>query len=193
MKRNRTGVFRRLEALYARMQQAYDTTVGETGFTCQGCENNCCTSYFQHHTYVEWSFLFKGLDDLPAEKREQYMTRAQDYVHAAQDSLNKGERPSAMCPLNDDGLCGLYRHRLMICRLHGVPHVLAGRMGQLNEYPGCFRFPNEAGANPLDRTPLYRELAKLEMDFLGSRMARLPKVNLTLAEMMVQGPPKLTT
>lgn len=193
MKRNPTGVFRRLEALYARMQQAYDSTVGHTGFSCQGCDNNCCTSYFQHHTYVEWSFLFKGLDALPADKREQYMLRARDYVRQAQETLARGERPSAMCPLNDDGLCGLYRHRLMICRLHGVPHQLAGRMGQVNDFPGCFRFPKDNETTPLDRTPLYRDLAKLEMDFLGARLAQLPKVNLTLAEMMVQGPPRITS
>ncbi|MBU1003744.1 MAG: hypothetical protein KKE73_14620 [Proteobacteria bacterium] len=192
MKRNPTGVFRRLEALYARMQQAYDSTVADTGFSCQDCENNCCTSYFQHHTYVEWTFLFKGLDTLAPDKREAYMLRAQDYQRQAQAALLKGERPSAMCPLNDDGLCGLYRHRLMICRLHGVPHQLAGRMGQVTDYPGCFRFPQGTSVTPLDRTPLYRDLARLEMDFLGPRLAQLPKVNLTLAEMMVQGPPKIT-
>ena len=192
MKRNRTGVFRRLEALYARMQAAYDATVGETGFTCSGCADNCCTSYFQHHTYVEWSFLFKGLDALPAERRDEYMRRAEEYVFRSREALARGERPAVMCPLNDDGLCGVYAHRLMICRLHGVPHTLAGRMGQVQDYPGCFRFPAEAGATPLDRTPLYRELVKLEMDFLGSRLSQLPKVNLTLAEMMVQGAPRLT-
>jgi len=192
MSRNRSGVFRRLEALYKRMQEGYDATVADTGFTCMGCQNNCCTSYFQHHTYVEWAFLMKGLDGLPAERRETYMNRALIYVREMNEALTRGERPSSMCPLNDDGLCGLYAHRLMICRLHGVPHLLASRMGQMNEYPGCFRFPAEAGAAPLDRTPLYRDLAKLEMDFMGKRLAQMPKVNLTLAEMMVQGFPNIT-
>lgn len=192
MKRSRTGVFRRLEALYNRMQEAYDETVGATGFTCAGCDNNCCTSYFQHHTYIEWSYMFKGLEALPAERRQTYMDRAQEYVFSMRESLMRGERPSAMCPLNDNGLCGLYQHRLMICRLHGVPHFLSGPMGQVQNYPGCFRYPEDALTMPMNRTPLYQELAKLEMNFLGKKLQKLPKVNLTLAEMMVQGPPNLT-
>ncbi|WP_461208858.1 hypothetical protein [Desulfocurvus sp. DL9XJH121] len=191
MKPTRSNVFRRLEALYGRMQTAYDACAADTGFSCAGCPNNCCTSYFQHHTYVEWAFLMKGLDALDQARREEYMARAREYVRLAREALARGERPDAMCPLNDDGLCGLYAHRLMICRLHGVPHVLAGSMGQVRDFPGCFRFPADAGVRPLDRTPLYRDLAKLEMDFLGAKMTRLSKVNLTLAEMMVQGFPEL--
>ncbi|GAB6177233.1 hypothetical protein JCM16814_21240 [Desulfobaculum senezii] len=199
MKRNRVGVFRRLAALYDRMQKEYDATVADTGFTCMDCPQNCCTSYFQHHTYVEWAYLWKGMEALPEDKRALYLSRAQDYVTHMQEKLAAGERPDAMCPLNDDGLCGLYTHRLMICRLHGVVHTLAtkGRFDRIEqkEYPGCWRFKEVTDGRddlrPLDRTPLYRDLAKLEMDFLGSRMAAMPKVNLTLAEMLVQGPPKL--
>lgn len=191
MKRRPTGVFRRLEGLYARMQKAYEATAAGAGFTCAGCENNCCTSYFQHHTYVEWAYLQKGLDALAEERRRDYMDRAREYVRLAREAMARGERPAVMCPLNDDGLCGLYAHRLMICRLHGVPHVLTGRMGEVRPFPGCHRFPEGADARPMDRTPLYRDLAALEMDFLGSRLRALPKVDLTLAEMMVQGFPDL--
>ncbi len=191
MKTTPGAIFRRLEALYRRMQEGYDAACAGTGFTCAGCENNCCTSYFQHHTYVEWLYLMQGLDALPAERREAYMDRARSYVYEAHGALARGETPSAMCPLNDDGLCGLYGHRLMICRLHGVPHLLAGRDGRPASYPGCFRYPGDAQAAPLDRTPLYRELAKLEMDLLGKRIRLLPRVNLTLAEMMVQGSPNI--
>lgn len=191
MKSTRAALFRRLEAVYKRMQKAYDATVGDTGFTCADCENNCCTSYFQHHTYIEWLYLLKGLDALPADKREQYMERARGYVHEASMALPRGERPAIMCPLNDEGLCGLYKHRLMICRLHGVPNFLTGRNGR-QDFPGCFRFPKDADVAPLDRNGLYRDLAKIEMDLLGARIRSLPRVNLTLAEMMVQGPPRLT-
>lgn len=191
MKTTPAAIFRRLESLYRRMQEGYDAACQGTGFTCSGCENNCCTSYFQHHTYVEWLYLMKGLDALPAERREAYMDRARHYVYEAHGALARGEKPSAMCPLNDDGLCGLYTHRLMICRLHGVPHLLAGRDGRAARYPGCHRFPAGSQAAPLDRTPLYRDLARLEMDLLGKRIRALPKVNLTLAEMMVQGAPSI--
>nr|WP_209280184.1 hypothetical protein [Desulfobaculum xiamenense] len=181
------------------MQKEYDATVAGTGFTCADCPQNCCTSYFQHHTYVEWAFLWKGMQELPEERRALYLERAHDYVRSMNESLAAGTRPDAMCPLNDDGLCGLYRHRLMICRLHGVVHTLVGRgpLGRPVEqrYPGCWRFTEVTAEaqnlRPLDRTPLYRDLAALEMDFLGSRIHALPKVNLTLAEMLVQGSPNL--
>jgi len=192
MKTTPNALFRRLDALYRRMQQGYDAVCEGTDFTCADCENNCCTSYFQHHTYVEWLYLQKGLDALPAERRELYMDRARHYVYESHAALSRGQTPSAMCPLNDEGLCGLYTHRLMICRLHGVPHLLAGRMGQPQHFPGCYRFPQDAQVVSLDRTPLYRDLAKIEMDLLGKRIHALPKVNLTLAEMMVQGSPSLT-
>jgi len=113
-------------------------------------------------------------------------------VRETHEALARGERPAVMCPVNDDGLCGMYEHRLMICRLHGVPHLLAGRDGLPQAYPGCHRFPAGSAAAPLDRTPLYRDLARIEMDLLGARLRSLPRVNLTLAEMMVQGPPRLT-
>lgn len=192
MKSTRTAILRRLEALYTRMAQGYEAAAQGTGFTCTGCTQNCCTSHFQHHTYAEWLYFFKGLDALPAPRREQYMDRARACVRETHEALARGERPAVMCPVNDDGLCGMYAHRLMICRLHGVPHLLAGRDGLPQAYPGCHRFPAGGAAAPLDRTPLYRDLARIEMDLLGARLRSLPRVNLTLAEMMVQGPPRLT-
>ncbi|SKA83156.1 hypothetical protein [Desulfobaculum bizertense] len=199
MKLNSVGVFRRLGALYDLMQKEYDQTVEGTGFTCADCPQNCCTSYFQHHTYVEWAYLWKGMKSLPEAKQKLYLERAQAYVAQMQEQLAAGERPDAMCPLNDDGLCGLYTHRLMICRLHGVVHTLAvrGKMGVPVEetFPGCWRFgeatEGRTDLRPLDRTPLYSKLAALEMEFLGKRIQTLPRVNLTLAEMLVQGAPKL--
>lgn len=189
----RLGVFRRLEALYARMQREYDAVAAPLGFTCAGCPQNCCVSFFQHHTYVEWAFLWKGLEALPAPRREALLARARDYVDQARAALDRGETPSAMCPLNEEGRCGLYSHRLMICRLHGVAHVLAAPGRPVQSFPGCWRhqeLARDAGHAPvMDRTPLYRELAALERDLLGPRAGRLPRVDLTLAEMLVQGPP----
>ena len=190
---SRVGVFRRLAALYARMQAEYDRAAAAApGFTCAGCPQNCCVSFFQHHTYVEWAYLWQGMQELPAEQREAFLDRARDYLDAARAALARGETPAAMCPLNEEGRCGMYAHRLMICRLHGVPHVLAAPGRPRREYPGCWRHDAAApGPAPLllDRTPLYRDLAALERDFLGARAGRLPRVDLTLAEMLVQGPP----
>lgn len=195
--RSPLGVFRRLQALYSRMDQAYVNTAQSLGFTCLGCTDNCCTSFFQHHTYVEWAFLWKGLDSLPAQRRSAYLERARATVKLYREAMDRGERPRAMCPLNDDGRCGLYGHRLMICRLHGTANLLRRPDGRRVEFPGCFRFQDAAqgleSSHSLDRTQLYHDLVALELDFLGSQRSRLPKVDLTLAEMLVYGPPQTKT
>ena len=78
----------------------------------------------------------------------------------------------------------------MICRLHGVPNVLIGRDG-IREFPGCGPCQRlTAGrldAPVMDRTPLLRRLATLEMELWGHRPGRPPKVDLTLAAMLAAG------
>lgn len=196
MKRNRRkpGVFRRLADLYDRMQREYAELADKAGFSCMGCEQNCCVSYFQHHTYVEWAYLWRGMLELPADRREHFLEKARENVRACNFALSQGLRPRVMCPLNEDGLCQLYEHRLMICRLHGVAHFAPTKEGQRQLYPGCFRFEEAAKNAPepliMDRTELYRELAALEMEHLGAKAGRVPRVQLTLAQMLAEGPPR---
>lgn len=194
MKTSRQTVFRKLAALYERMADAYAGCAENIGLSCEGCEDNCCTSYFQHHTYVEWAYLWQGLKALPEERRLSYEQRAREYVAAAHRAIGEGRRPDAMCPLNDDGLCGVYKHRLMICRMHGVPNFLVNPRGQRLDFPGCFKSQELSKAvdvTPFDRTPLYRDLVGLEMAFVGKKIRSLPKVDMTLAEMIVMGPPQV--
>jgi hypothetical protein len=188
----RRVVLKKLTDLYADMDAAYAAAAGAAGLDCAGCAENCCVSFFQHHTLVEWLYLHQGLAALPEARRAVYEARAHDVLAAAREALSRGETPRLMCPVNDDGRCGLYGHRLMICRLHGVPNVLLGPAG-VREFPGCGPCQRLAAANPgikaMDRTPLLKRLAALEMELWGSRPGRPPKVDLTLAEMIVAGPP----
>lgn len=190
----RVGVFRRLAALYDRMGKEYASVANQLNFDCMGCKDNCCISYFQHHTYIEWVYLWKGMMALPDEQRLRILRKAEEYVRLARAMVEQGQRPMIMCPIiQEDGLCGLYEHRLMICRMHGTAHTLKGRDGE-QRFPGCPRFEKmapEENAPYLDRTPLYQELAKLEMEFMGAKMGTMPKVDLTLAEMLVLGPPEV--
>jgi hypothetical protein len=182
---------RRLAALYAKMGQAYATAAPE-GFTCEGCQQNCCVSYFQHHTHIEWYYLWEGLNALSQEKRTEYVERSRENVDRTREALARGEIPRVMCPVNEDGKCGLYEHRMMICRMYGVPNILLSRAG-LKQFPGCPKAMELVAGRDyerVDRTPLYRELAQLEMEFLGSRRNQVPKVDMTLAEMILAGPPK---
>lgn len=194
-----TGIFTRLARLYSAMEAAYKDCAAEAGLSCAGCGNNCCTSFFQHHTYMEWAYLWRGLQELPEGRRKGFLAKAKAYVEEARQSLAADKLPTAMCPLNEDGLCALYSHRLMICRLHGTRNVFTLPDGRQQVFPGCYRFAalpcaQEEAGNPcpsLDRTPFYRELASLELEFLKRAGRALPKVDLTLAEMIVLGPPKL--
>ena len=188
--------FRKLAVLYADMQSRYSEYAQALGLTCDTCPQNCCTSFFQHHTRIEWAYLLHGLSELPTNRRAEYEKRSRLYVRDATDALARGEKPSIMCPLNDDGRCGVYAHRLMICRLHGVPNRLRYPDGRTADFPGCFRSQELCAGQDsfpvLDRTALYTRLMELEVQFVGPRQIRaLPRVDLTLAEMIVRGNPTL--
>ncbi|EGB14906.1 hypothetical protein DND132_1700 [Pseudodesulfovibrio mercurii] len=192
------AAFRKLAAIYDKMVARYDEVAGPIGMTCEGCADNCCLSFFQHHTYVEWAYMWEGLNRLPADRLEDIQARARDYVDRAQAALARGERPHLMCPLNIDekqGICGLYDHRLMICRMHGVPNLLTRHTGQEVRFPGCYRcqdLTKDMAEVPfVDRTPMYKDLVLLEMQFVGKNLCALPKVDHTIAEMIVIGPPRL--
>ncbi len=186
---------RQVAELYRDMEEAYDLTAKALDFSCSGCPDNCCDSYFLHHTYTEWAYLWHGLSNLGHRLQQDITDKATRYVTAGDAALARGERPVIMCPLNTDGLCSLYSYRLMICRLHGVPATFMRPDGKRLSFPGCFRcqekHPGEHGAAPLDRTQFFKRLVELEIGLLGHRRMTAPKVKLTIAQMIVKGPPKL--
>lgn len=187
-----------ISEIYDSMATAYQAVADAVSLTCRGCPDICCDSYFLHYTYCEWAYLWEGIRALEDAHLDRIIQRARDYVEQSHQAIGRGERPQIMCPLNEDGLCSLYRHRLMICRTHGVPATLTRPDGQLLRFPGCFRcqeivrsaYTSEADAPVMDRTILYQRLAQLESRFLGERRGQLPRIKLTIAEMIVGGPPK---
>lgn len=194
------GQLRRLEEIYQGLEEEYLRVADELQFSCQGCPDNCCDSYFLHHTYSEWLYLFAGFMALPEEKREEILRRAEEYREACRRAEAEGRRPQAMCPLNEGGLCILYRHRLLVCRTHGVPARMVRPDGQAMEFPGCFRCQEivsgrAQGEKPprVERTPWLQKLAQLEGEVLQGKRHLLPKMRKTIAEMLLQGPPALPT
>jgi hypothetical protein len=185
--------------IYNSMVAAYDEVAETLALTCLGCPDNCCDSYFLHYTYSEWAYLWEGIRALDDERLDRIMQRAREYVEQSRLLIARGERPQIMCPLNDQGRCSLYTHRLMICRTHGVPATLTRPDGQHLRFPGCFRcqeivksaYAVETDADAMDRTILYKRLAQLESRFLGDKRGLFPKIKLTIAEMIVNGPPKV--
>lgn len=192
-KQNR--LFERLEKLYAAMEAEYDRVARRIGLDCRGCPDNCCVSYFQHHTYIEWAYLWHGLRQMSRDSRDYYLGKARDYSRQCEAQLRRGRRPEVMCPLNEDGLCVLYPFRLMICRFHGVPNQVTMPDGTSRQFPGCIvcqhRTESLDRVPVLDRTASYIKLAELERTFTAAAAHPLPKVDLTLADMLVQGPPDL--
>ncbi|MDW7771495.1 MAG: hypothetical protein SCH71_01255 [Desulfobulbaceae bacterium] len=186
----------RLADVYAAIQSEYDRVAGQIGLTCTNCPDNCCDSYFLHYTYAEWSYLWEGLQSLDAGTRDRITDQAKLYIEESRRTLSSGIRPQHMCPLNCEGRCLLYTHRLMICRLHGIPATMTRPDGRMLRFPGCFRCQEIVNASPrekepptMDRTSILRKVAAIESELLGGKRHLYPKVRRTIAEMIVHGPP----
>ncbi len=194
------GLSQEIEEIYQGMQAAYEGIAEQIPLTCEGCPDNCCDSYFQHHTYSEWAYLWQGLRKLDDETLNKITERAKAYIRQSSDVLAEGKRPQIMCPLiNEDGLCGLYRHRMLVCRMHGVPATLTRPDGRSMRFPGCFRcqeivdenYTQETDAPAMERTLLFRRLAALESRLMGDRRHLYPRLKKTIADMIVEGPPAI--
>jgi hypothetical protein len=124
---------------------------------------------------------------LKPEMQDQIKLQAVSVRDATQKSRGNQEAVRRMCPLNFDARCILYLYRPMICRLHGIPHELKkpGQQGILGS--GCETFDRRCGHMryfQFDRTPFYRDMAKLEqevrqaLDFYG-------KFRMSVAQMIL--------
>ncbi|HID71029.1 MAG TPA: hypothetical protein EYP35_11415 [Desulfobacterales bacterium] len=187
--------------IYKEMESGYDEVARALKFSCDGCPDNCCDSYFLHHTYTEWAYLWEGVRELAEEKQLELIERARQYILECAQAEARDERPQIMCPLNEQGRCLLYTHRLMVCRTHGVPASMRRPDGQTLNFPGCFRcqkivkkkFVHDSQAPHVERTPLLQRLVAVERELMGEKIHLYPRVKLTIAQMLVKGPPAIPT
>lgn len=153
------------------MDRAYEQVTSHYGFSCNDCTENCCTQRFHHHTMIEYYGLLDGIKKVDPEFREKILSRVRAVVDSYYKEAGTGQTSNLMCPVNFDGLCGLYKSRPMICRLHGMPYVFRRPDAELIEGSGCSRFQGQlkdSDVKPeikIDRTPHYRALAELEKEF----------------------------
>ena len=179
--------FDRLQTIFADMDQKYDRAAGHYGFLCRGCEENCCRTRFYHHTFIEYLFIRNGFEGLPVPEQSEILAGAKEVCRQVKLADEQGRPVRLMCPLNSDGLCRLYRHRPMICRLHGIPHELR-RPAQPAVYgPGCGDFDARCSDKPyvkFDRTPFYLEMAALENEFKQAS-GLTDRIKMTVAEMIL--------
>jgi Fe-S-cluster containining protein len=176
----------RLAGIYAGMDEAYGRVASHYGFGCQGCQDNCCTQRFQHHTLAEFFYLFEGLRNSDEALAREMLSRAREVVVSYHAEAGTGRVLALMCPANFEGLCRLYEHRPMICRLHGLPHEFRRPDGFTARGGGCLRFQqmNPDEALRVDRTEFYRALAMLEGELRG-RLGYSRRYGKTTAEMLV--------
>ncbi len=187
-----------LQEIYQQLEEAYESVAQEIDFSCASCPDNCCDSYFLHHTYVEWAYLWLGFSQLEKKQQDEIFEKSREYLTQCESARKADKRPQVMCPLNKEGLCMLYKHRLLVCRTHGVPATMTRPDGQSMSFPGCFRCQDivkekyDKGVPPhVERTPLLGRLVLLENELLDNRRHMVPKVKLSIAEMIVKGPPSL--
>jgi hypothetical protein len=177
----------RLKQIYAAMDYAYDRAADTYGFTCDGCDDNCCRTRFYHHTIVEYIYTVEGLNTLTLKKQNEVKSRALAVVDETTRADGSGAVVRLMCPLNFDELCILYPYRPMICRLHGIPHEHQ-KPGQNPVYgPGCETFDRRCGGKgyfKFDRTPFYRQVAMLEQE-AKQTLGFAGKIRMTVAEMIL--------
>lgn len=159
--------FDRLDDIYKEMVKRYEIVSGALGFTCKDCDDNCCYTHFKHYTLIEYLYLMEGMSLLEDDVRADVVKSAKEVAKKTLLSEEMGEKIRILCPLNRNGLCIMYKHRLMICRLHGTAHYFDTPRGRV-EGSGCYRFQDlcegKRSVPMLDRTDLYGDLAKLEMD-----------------------------
>lgn len=169
--------FLSLAELYQQMDKQWDMIAAQYHFKCNGCKDNCCTSLFFHHSFIEKAYFLSGFKTLAADIQEKILDHAHDYCKKTFKSDTPAKSLKIMCPANDNGKCLLYHYRPMICRLHGLPHEVTRPGSELVMGKGCTagefdRLPYQK----FDRTPFYQQMALLEIEFRqASGMSRKTK------------------
>jgi hypothetical protein len=170
------------------MDLTYNQVAGRYGFHCSGCKDNCCTSLFFHHTFIEKAFVIQGFSQIGGSIQKQIRLKAADYV--TRTFINQPEERSLklMCPLNREGRCVLYSYRPMICRLHGLPHEMHPPGRQKIRGPGCDAGRFDAKAYiPFDRTRFYVEMAAIEQQF-KDRYSKTGRPRQSIAQILIDHP-----
>ncbi len=173
------------------MDKAYDKTASHYGFKCNGCEDNCCKSFFYHHTYIEKDYLLNKANKFSRDKKVSLKKQAEQYLKAIALNIQDTKNEKPLCPLNKKDKCILYNQRPMICRLHGVPHHLNIPGREIKQNPGCDAgkpFFDSKDYYSFDRIPYYKEMAKIEKEYrevFSKSGVKSAKIKQTIAHMLL--------
>lgn len=149
----------------------------------KGC-SACCRALFEI-SLLDAALLQQGFQQLESNTQQQVLAKAQSRKTLLQQQWPDLKHPYILnrlphndweempeddptpCPLLDNnGACLLYRHRPLICRLHGLPNIdLSGEIFQADYC--TLNFP---ASDALEHTELrhpFRQLYRREFDLLG--------------------------
>lgn len=174
-----------ISLLYQLMDETWSRIAALYQFQCTGCEDNCCRSLFFHHTHVEKAYLRHGFDQLEPGRKNETLSRAEDYCQKTFPKNGEIKSLKTMCPLNEKGRCILYPYRPMICRLHGLPHEIRkpGFLPLMGKGCSAGQFHDKVYI-PFDRTPFYQNMARLEADY-RQKSKKNAKIKETVAQMLL--------
>jgi Fe-S-cluster containining protein len=144
-------------------------------------------THFFHHTYMEYFYILEGIGKLDSSLSASIYKKAQEANQKAISAIQQGDKVRLMCPLNSNGICLIYNHRPMICRMHGIPHELNVPGKETVFGTGCRAFEVQCGTKPyrpFDRTPFYVAMANLEKD-MKQQLGIRDKFKKTIAQMLV--------
>ncbi len=126
-----------IKNFFADMDLAYQKVAVDYGFVCRGCEDNCCSSRFSHHTLLEFMYLHVGFRQLTADIRTKILKQAHRNIEKRAKADQQDTADRLMCPVNVNEQCLLYPFRPMICRLLGIPHELKLPCNIIQYGQGC--------------------------------------------------------
>lgn len=160
---------------------------------CKESCSDCCEQFFPV-SFIEANYLYKGLKELPRQKRRLMQNVAQKIKEKLEKNpFSRGERffvgtkeeiykkqhefgsylrgTGYICPyLNDEKMCEVYRSRPHDCRVHGCSYDKAAK-----EVLGCFRFQDlkelhdpRVREDLLDFDYLYPEIRALDAAVIRS-------------------------
>jgi len=179
--------FERLASIYVSIDEKYQEAANHYGFQCSGCDENCCMTHFYHHTHIEFFYIVTSFKTLSSGIKKDILSQATLVQERIEKDNSRTEPSRLMCPLNIKGKCVVYKHRPMICRMHGIPHELKKPGAPVHYGKGCKLFTEnhiDKDYFSFDRTPFYFQLARLERE-LKEKISLKEKFKKTIAQMLV--------
>ncbi|KJJ84703.1 hypothetical protein OMAG_001430 [Candidatus Omnitrophus magneticus] len=178
----------KVEHIFSEIDKEYEYAQKHYGdFSCEGCQDNCCTTVFYHHTLAEYFYLAEGLDQVDDKIMNVMVMRSEMYFNEVIKNPFNVESLRIMCPLNLNDKCCVYKNRPLICRIHGVPSILHTPRRETQKWNGCKRFEaqhKEPYDHSIDRTKLFTQLATLEGQ-LRKDLVFPQRYKKTIAEMVL--------